>query len=230
MDSTPSYKISISSHVNYRHAIDVLFQSFQRNNVSRKDVIVTICGRSNEPPEIVETGPDTETIIYVPTNCYEMSQAYGIHLFADHPRVRADYYITFHDTSIITQTFTNCMNNYAREMKKRDVDVLYALKTKQLNLVGLSYKFMKEHGHNYNRNIDKPAAWVAEHGRELSYLSFVPPDKVSAIDCEFHYQGGTPLYSDIIRHPVYVASMGIIKFVGNATEGINPPWQERHRP
>lgn len=225
-----SYKISISSHVNYKNALAILLKSFDDNGMSRKDVVITICGRSNEPPEIVETGADTETLIYVPKNCYEMSQAYGVHLFADHPRVRADYYITFHDTSIITDRFNECVKNYANEMKKRDVDVLYALRTKQLNLVGLSYNFMKVHGHNYNKDIDKPAAWVAEHGREMSYLSFVPPERVGAMDCGFHYQSGHPLYSDIIRHPVYVESMGIVKFVANASEGINPPWQERQRP
>lgn len=226
----PTFKISISSHVNYGYALNVLLASLDTHGVPRKDVVITVCGRSNEPPEIVETGPDSEVIIYVPTNCYELSQAYGIHHFLDHPRVRADYYITIHDTSVATETFGERMKEYAKEMKERDVDVMYALKTKQLNLAGLSYKFMKEHGHNYNKDIDKPAAWVAEHGGELSYLSFVPPERVGAFDCSFYYQPGQPLYSDLIRHPILIESMGIVKFVCNDTKDVNPPWQERHRP
>lgn len=228
--SVPSYKISVSSHVNFSTAREALFHTFAKYNVPRSNVILTICGRTNEPPELVDTGPDSEVIIYVPENCFEYSQAYAIHKFVDHPRVRADYYITFHDTCIITDTFEQRVKELAIEMKKRDVDVLYALKTKQFNLGGLSYHFMKEHGHNYNQTIDKPTGWVAEHGGKLSYLSFVPPEKVSAMDCGYHYQQGIPLYSDLIRHPIYVESMGIVKFVCNNDAHVNPPWQERVRP
>lgn len=230
MEDTPSFKISISSHVNFKHARDVLLRSFDKFGVPRKDVIITICGRSNEAPEIVETDPDKEVIIYVPENCFEMSQAYGLYVFLDHPRVKADYYITFHDTCIITETFQECMKNYSREMRRRDVDLLYALQTKQFNLAGFSYEYIKRHGHNYNRTIDKPIAWQAEHGGLLSYSSFVPPERVSAFDCPYHYEPGVLLYSDLVRHPIAVASMGIFKYVCNNDMDINPPWQERVRP
>lgn len=226
----PTYKLSISSHVNFKHARDVLLDTFDKYGVPRKDVIVTICGRSNEPPEIVETDPDKEVVIYVPENCFEMSQAYGLSVFIDHPRVSADYYITLHDTCIITETFQQCMDNYATEMKRRDVDLLYALATKQFNLAGFSRQYIKDHGHNYNQTIDKPIAWQAEHGGLLSYSSFVPPERVSAFDCPYRYEPGVLLYSDLVRHPIYVASMGIFKFVCNNDADVNPPWQERVRP
>lgn len=230
MEVVPSFKISISSHVNFKHARDILLGTFDRYNVPRKDIIITICGRTNEPPEIVETTPDSEVIIYVPTNCFEYSQAYGISTFIDHPRVKADYYITFHDTCIILETFEQCTKNFIHEMKRRDVDLLYALKTQQFNLVGFSYKYIKENGHNYNRDMDKPMAWVAEHGGYLSYLSFIPPERVGAMDCQYKYEPGVCLYSDLIRHPIYVESMGIVKFVCNNDADVNPPWQERVRP
>lgn len=228
--TNPTFKISISSHVGYTYALNVLLNSFDRHDISRKDVIVTICGREGEPPEIIETDPDREVIIYVPRNCYEMSHVYGVSCFIDHPRVKADYYITIHDTSLATEKFQDCMKIYANEMKKRDLDVLYALQTRQLNLAGFSYAFMKEHGHNYNKDIDKPAAWDAEHGGTLSYQSFVPPERVGQFECGFKYESGMPLYSDIVRHPIYIASMGIVKFVANNDNDINPPWQDRQRP
>lgn len=226
----PSFKISISSHVNFQHARNVLLGTFDKHGVSRKDVIVTICGRSNEPEEIVETGPDSEVLIYVPTNCYEFSQAYGISKFIDHPRVKADYYVTFHDTCIVLETFEECIKRFVAEMKSRDLDLMYGLRTKQFNLAGFTYRYLKNHGHNYNRDIDKPMAWAAEHGGELSYLSFLPPDRVGAMECDYYYQPGARLYSDLIRHPIHVASMGIVKFVCNNDADVNPPWQERHRP
>ena len=229
-EEVPSFKISISSHVNFQHARDVVLGTLDRHGFPRKDVIITICGRSNEPPELVETGPDSEVIIYVPTNCFEYSQAYAISEFIDHPRVKADYYLTFHDTCIVLETFERCAKNFVLEMKRRDVDLLYALRTKQFNLAGFTYRYLKEHGHNYNRDIDKPMGWVAEHGGYLSYLSFLPPERVGAMECEYFYQQGIPLYSDLIRHPIYVASMGIVKFVCNNDADVNPPWQERVRP
>lgn len=229
-DDTPSYKISVNSHVNYGYALDILLQSFDELGFPRSNVIVTICGRSNEPPELVETSPDREVVIYVPKNCYDLSHAYGIHRFIDHPRVKADYYIGIHDTCVVTNSFEECMKQYVQKMREGDLDVLYALRTKQLGLAGLSYQFMRDHGHNYNQEIDKPGAWDAEHGGKLSYLSFVPPERVGALDFGFHYDPGRPLYSDIVRHPIVIGSMGIIKFVCNDKIDINPPWQERQRP
>jgi hypothetical protein len=230
MPDVPSFKISVSSHVNFSHAREVLLSTFDKYQVPRRDVIVTICGRSNEPPEIVENGPDREVYIYVPENCYEYSQAYAISQFIDHPRVKADYYVSFHDTCILTERFQGCMVNYVQEMRRQNLDLLYALASKQFNLAGFSHQYIKEHGHNYNRTIDKPTGWVAEHGGYLSYLSFVPPEKVGAMDCAYGYEPGVPLYSDLIRHPIHVASMGIIKFVCNNDADVNPPWQERVRP
>lgn len=226
----PTYKISVNSHINYKYALDVLLSSFDTFGVSRKDIIVTICGRANEPPELIETSPDNEVIIYVPKNCYDLSHAYGIHKFIDHPRVKADYYIGIHDTCVITEHFQQCMKNYVKKMKDNNLDLLHALRTKQLGLAGFSYQFMKDHGHNYDKEIDKPTAWGAEHGEYLSYRSFLPPEKVGAIECEFHYDLGRPLYSDLVRHPIYIGSMGIIKFVCNDMKEVNPPWQERQRP
>ncbi len=230
VENKPTFKISVNSHINYTQALQNLLISFDRVGFPRKDVVVTICGRTDQPVEIVEASPESEVIIYVPKNCYDLSHAFGIHSFVDHPRVTADYYIGIHDTCIATEDFPMRMKKYAREMMDRNLDLLYALNTKQLGLAGFSYNFMKEHGHNYDREIDKPMAWAAEHGEELSYLSFVPPEKVGNFDCPFHYEHGRPLYSDLIRHPIYIGSMGIIKFVCNDSAGVNPPWQERVRP
>ena len=229
-DVVPSFKISVSSHVNYGHALNIFLESFDKIGVSRKDIIVTICGRKDEPIELVETTPDREIIIYVPKNCYDLSHVFGLYNFIDHPRVKADYYINIHDTCIITEHYTECITKFVQEMYRQNLDVLYALKTRQLNLVGMTYQFVKDHGHNYDKEIDKPAAWDAEHGGKLSYSSFVPPERVGQIDCPFTYQGGIPVYSDIIRHPIYIASMGIIKFVANDNADVNPPWPQRIRP
>ena len=227
---TPSFKISVSSHVNYGHALNIFLDSFDKSGVSKKDIVVTICGSKDEPVEIIETTPDREVIIYVPKNCYDLSHAFGLYNFIDHPRVKADYYINIHDTCIITEYYADRIAKFVQEMYRQNLDVMYALKTRQLNLVGMSYKFIKDHGHNYDKEIDKPAAWGAEHGGDLSYSSFVPPERVGQFDCPFTYQPGIPIYSDIIRHPIYIESMGIVKFVANDRADVNPPWQQRIRP
>lgn len=226
----PTFKISVNSHVNYARALSNLLASFDRIGFPRSNVVVTVCGRAGHLPELVDIGPDREVFIYVPKNCYDLSHAYGVHCFADHPRVKADYYIGIHDTCIALGDFKERMEAYAMKMADRNLDVLYALGTRQLGLAGFSHAFMKEHGHNYDKEIDKPTAWGAEHGEYLSYQSFVPPEKVGHIDCPFHYMGGQPLYSDIVRHPIHIQSMGIIKFVANNDSDVNPPWQQRQRP
>ena len=229
-ENCPSFKISVNSHVNYGLALQTLLHSLDCVGFPRKDVIVTICGRSGHPIELIEISPDREVIIYVPKNCYDLSHAFGIHSYIDHPRVKADCYIGIHDTCVAVNEFPLRMREYAQALMRYNFDVLYALETKQLGLAGFSYHFMKEHGHNYDREIDKPMAWAAEHGHELSYLSFVPPEKVGHFKCPFHYETGQPLYSDLIRHPIHIGSMGIVKYVCNDDADKNPPWQQRVRP
>lgn len=208
----------------------MLLKSCDHHGFPRNKLIVTICGRNDQPVELVDLGEDREVRIYVPKNCYDLSHVYAIHHFIDHPKVSADYYIGIHDTCVITETFAAMTAQYAETMKHRNLDVLYALRTRQLGLAGFSQSFMRKYGLNYNQEIDKPQAWAAEHGGELSYSSFVSPDKVGEIDCDFMYGVGQAIYSDIIRHPIHIASLGMIKFVANDGKNVNPPWQERKRP
>lgn len=218
----------INSHKNYGIARQQLLLSLENQSFPLSQVIVVIAGSDEEA--LHEYGPHREIEIYVKNNAYDLTHAYGVHRFLEHPRVQSDVYMVIHDVCIATNMFTQCYENFIKRMRDEDLDVLYAFKSKQLGLLGLSQRFYKDHGGHYNVTIDKGIAWQAEHGGQYAYSSYVQDDKVSEMDGEVMYGRPSQIYgSDIYRHPVYVPSMGLYKFVANDGP-INPPYQQRVYP
>lgn len=226
--STCSYMLVINSHKNYASARHHLLESLRAQNFPFSNVIVVIAGSDEEA--LHDYGPDREIEIFVQNNAYDLTHAYGVHRFLEHPRVQSDVYMVIHDVCIATDKFTECYENFVKRMREDALDVLYAFKSKQLGLIGLSQRFYKEHGGHYHVTIDKGIAWQAEHGGQYAYSSYVAEEKVSSMEGEVRYGIPSQVYgSDIYRHPVYVPSMGLYKFVANDGP-INPPYQKRVYP
>lgn len=221
--------ILVASHINYQKAWEYLRASLLKANVPMSEVILVIAGADKEL--CMMKHPEEETIIAVPYNFYEMTAVYGLHRFIDHPRLKADNYLLLHDTCAVTSDFYPKYKAYLQRMKERQLDVFHALKDMRLNIVALSYDFIKTYGHHYNIDGDKPMAWDAEHGGKYSFRTYVSEDKVGSDENVLSYGHGIDLYgSKLIRHPVYMETVGVIKFVANNDAHINPPWQERHYP
>lgn len=220
--------IVVNSHKYYGIARMHLLSSLQRVGYPLGKVIFVIAESDRDDIDVF--GDNDEVYIHVQNNCYDLTHAYGIHKHLDHPRVKSDYYVCIHDCCIAMPDFAEKTNEFIETMKNQKVDVLYALKDRKLGLVGLSYKFMKDHGHQYYRNVNKGVAWEAEMGRGIAYSNFVSPDKVGQADCMYYCHPGIKCYdSDIYRHPIPIKSLGIIKFVANDGP-INPVWQKRYYP
>lgn len=221
--------ILVASHVNYHQAWGALRQSLLDAHVPMSEVILVIAGADKEV--CIMEKEDKETVIAVPYNFYEMTAIYGLHRFIDHPRLKADNYLLLHDTCAVTADFYPKYKAYLQTMKTKRLDVYHALKDMRLNIVALSYDFIKTYGHHYALDGDKPMAWDAEHGGKYSFRSFVPADKVGSDENVLSYGRGQDIYgSKLIRHPVLMETVGVIKFVANNDAEVNPPWQERHHP
>lgn len=220
--------IVVNSHKNYGVALFHLLESLRAIQYPMKNVIIVIGGSDRDDIDIL--GEDREVYIHVQNNCYDLTHAYGIYKHIDHPRVISDYYACIHDCCIAMKDFQEKTDAFLQKMRDEHLDVLYALNDRRLGLVGLSNSFMRHHGHNYYRTINKGVAWEAEHGRGIAYSAFVEPQKVSQCDCSFKLQPAIKCYdSDIYRHPTIVQSLGLIKFVANDGP-INPVWQLRYYP
>lgn len=220
--------IVVNSHKYYGIARMYLLDSLRKIGFPLDKVIVVIAGSDRDDIDII--ADNREVYIHVQNNCYDLTHAFGIYKHIDHPRVKADYYVCIHDCCVATSSFTTKTQEFYQKMVDEKLDVLYALKDRRLGLVGLSYNFMKNHGHRYYLSINKGVAWEAEHGRGMAYSAFVPPEKVSQCDCTFSYQPAVQFYdSDIYRHPIMIESLGLVKFVANDGK-INPVWQQRYYP
>lgn len=220
--------IVVNSHRNYGIARFMLLNSMRECGFPMNKVIVVIAGSDRDCIE--DFGMDNEVYIHVQNNCYDLTHAFGVFKHIDHPRVKAEYYVCIHDCCTVLPDFEARASAFLTKMKTEDLDVLYAVKDRKLGLVGLSHSFMKHHGHNYYRNINKSVAWEAEHGRGIAYSAFVPPEKVSQCDCGYSYSPAIQIYgSDIYRHPILIESLGIVKYVANDGK-INPVWQKRVYP
>lgn len=220
--------IVVNSHKNYGVALLHLLESLRAIQYPMHKVIVVVAGSDRDDIDVL--GEDREVYIHVQNNCYDLTHAYGIYKHIDHPRVVSDYYVCIHDCCVALAKFAEKTQAFLHKMRAEGLDVLYALGDRRLGLVGLSYSFMRNHGHNYYRNINKGVAWEAEHGRGIAYSAFVDPQKVSQCDCPVLLQPALQCYeSDIYRHPVHIDSLDIIKFVANDGK-INPVWQLRYYP
>lgn len=220
--------ILVASHVSYQKAWGALKHSLLEAQIDMSNVILVIAGAPNE---CCEMRKGMETIITVPYNFYEMSAVYGLHRFIDHPRLRAANYLLLHDTCVVTKDFKEKHGVFLQDMTEKGLDVYHAVKDMRVNVLGLSYDFIKMHGQNYGINGDKPAAWHAEHGGALSFRSFVPPQRVSSCGDMLSFGPGQDIYgSKLIRHPINIKCIGVIKFVANDDKDVNPPWQDRSFP
>lgn len=220
--------ILVASHVNYQKAWAILRKTLEDAKVPMQEVIVVTAGADKEFCVVRE---NLETIIGVPYNFYEMTAVYGLHRFIDHPVLKSSSYLMLHDTCIVEPDFYPKYKAYLESMEEKGLDVYHAIKDMRLNIVGLSYNLIKNHGHNYALNGDKPMAWDAEHGGKYSFRSYVPTEKVGSDENVLSYGPGQDIYgSNLIRHPVRMASVGVVKFVANNDAHVNPPWQERHYP
>jgi hypothetical protein len=221
--------IIVASHINYKQAWETLRSSFLDAGVPLSEVIVVIAGA--ERLECQDNVPDHEIYITVPYNFYEYTAVYGVHMFMDRPRVKDTCYLLVHDTSVALSDFYNAYK-LQKEMVERDnLQLLYLTPSKQLNQVILSYEFIKTYGSHYGFTAGKDLGWKYEHGHQGSFISFADPTRVRAIGVPVSYGPGIKYQnSDIVRHPVIIEPIKLVKYVANNDAHINPPWQERVRP
>lgn len=220
--------IVVNSHKFYGIARLHLLNSLKEIGYPLNRVIIVIAGSDRDDIDVF--GDDQEVYIHVQNNCYDLTHAYGVYKHLNHPRVKSDYYVCIHDCCVARPDFAVKTDMFVQIMRAQNLDVLYAVADRKLGLVGLSYEFMRDHGHQYYRNINKGVAWEAEMGRGIAYSNFVAPHKVSQVACPYQYSPAVRCYdSDIYRHPIAIDSMGIIKFVAN-DGSINPVWQKRYYP
>jgi len=221
--------IVVASHVNYQKAWDTLKHSFRTHGVSMKDVIVVVAGSTSE--DIIVQGPDTEVYITVPYNFYEYTAVYGVSKFIDHERVKDTAYVLIHDTSIAMDGFAQAAVELCKRVEQEGLELLFLTESKQLNQVVLSYDFIKTYGHHYGITAGKDRAWHLEHGQEGSFISYANQEKVRNTNNKIRYLPAIKyMDSDILRHPVMIEPLRLLKLVANNDEGVNPPWQKRTYP
>lgn len=226
----PSFKLVVGSHVNYGLALRYMLESLRAVQYPMKDVLVIIAGADSERVE--EKGEDQETFLYSEINAYDGTHCAIIQKHLDHPRVAADVYVNVHDCCVAMRGFPQKVKEMAERLVTENLDVLYACKNRKLGLAALSRGFYERFGHLYNRNMPKTALWDAEEQRagSLAYSLLAGEEKTSQLDAEYGYGPGSKVYgSDIIRHPIFISSLHLQKFVAN-NDDINPPWYERARP
>jgi hypothetical protein len=218
----------VASHVKYEYAWQVLRRSLLDAGWPLTRVVRVVAGADQEACVVL---PDAEVTIAVPFNFYEMTAVYGLHRFIDHARLRADRYLLIHDTCIVQTGFPVKCEAFFETMRTGGYDVYHGIDFMNLNIVALTYDFVKEHGARYGRDGDKHAAWNAELGGDNSFRSLVAPNKVGAGKDPFVFGGGHRVYgSDIVRHAVELPTLGVVKFVANNDADVNPPWQQRDHP
>lgn len=227
-----SFRVVVGSHVNYGLALGYMLQSIKDRGFPMGQVIVVIAGA--EADALVDKGPDDIVILYARINAYDLTHVSAIHRHIDHPRIAADAYVVVHDCCLAQEAFPERVEASARELLERDLDVLYACADRKLGLATLSRSFYERFGPRYDRTLPKTEAWDAEEQRprSLAYGLAAGPDKTAHADCRYFYGPGSRIYpgSDIVRHPIQIDSLGIVKFVANNDADKNPPWEDRIRP
>jgi hypothetical protein len=145
--------------------------------------------------------------------------------------VKDGAYLLVHDTSVALEGFAEASKDVCKRVCDEGLELLFLTESKQLNQVVLSYDFIKQHGHHYGITAGKDRAWHLEHGQEGSFIWYANKDKVANTTNKISYLPAIKyMDSDILRHPVRIEPIHLLKLVANNDEGVNPPWQKRTYP